>query len=303
MHWLQLVSLANSQPSSWMASSAELATVQKVRNSSRTRRWRTGAHQRSTARSSRSCEWQRTRAPNTQSRWAQAGVLSFNDLLRGGNRVKAIFHEKIPNSICFVFQEHKCENGASCSRHHRCIGCGEPKPYNDWHCLQPKIHALPSGSACGLSSQHDFSASVSSLQCSPCVKIGSARHRHFFVSSNSCHESDLLAALLLATAQQPELHFEFWFFDLELTIDFLEVRTTLDRLRSRFFRCGAPGTLGPWSRVPHCSSPGQHPSNLGENLSWTFRAASVSKREECKIQHRCGGVLLVHGTQPHVPFQ
>ena len=78
---------------------------------------------------------------------SRGDVWSFDDLLHGGFRVKAMFNEKNANNgICFASQEKRCES-TNCPRLHICIGCGGPKAHNECHCLQPKINALPSGSA------------------------------------------------------------------------------------------------------------------------------------------------------------
>ena len=178
MHWLQLVSLANSQSSG--SASSDLAKVQKeladlrneVRNRSRTPNPRSkGRGGRGTqaltapaqlalpapsGSSNQSQNKSRGRGKkgggkggrNRSGKAASKGeVWSFDDLLHGGFRVKAMFHEKNANNgICFAFQEKRCEL-TNCARLHICIGCGGAKPYNDCHCLQPKINALTSASS------------------------------------------------------------------------------------------------------------------------------------------------------------
>ena len=162
MHWLQLVSLANSQPAA--SSSSELAKVQKeladlrneICNRSPTPNPRSrGRGTQALAApalalpafrgSNQSQHKSRGRGKKGGGKGGRSGrgdVWSFDDF-----RVKAMFHEKNANNgICFAFQEKRCES-TNCPCLHICIGCGGAKPYNECHCLQPKMNALPSGSA------------------------------------------------------------------------------------------------------------------------------------------------------------
>ena len=95
--------------------------------------------------------------------------------------------------------------------------------------------------------------------CSQIVKTSSVQ-RLLLVTSNSAHESDLLAALRRATSQRPDLQFELTYLDLSPTLDFFTILFSLDRLRSGCFTGVyiAP-QASTWSRVRHSSSPGQQP--------------------------------------------
>ena len=73
---------------------------------------------------------------------AAGEVWNFYDLLRAGNRYKALFHERNANNgICFSFQERNCEV-PNPPRLHICTGCEGAQPCNDCHCLQARVNSI-----------------------------------------------------------------------------------------------------------------------------------------------------------------
>ena len=165
LHWLQLVSLANTPSSSSSADSQKLARLEREvaelrKDRSRTPRFSNrGRGPRALPNGQQlalPAPASSAPAPVSKSKVAGKGggkggkkaidktkTWQFRDLLHGPREIKDMFHGGRDNSVCFNFQEHLCTEGAQCKRQHCCIGCGGSKPYNECHCLQQKIRNLP----------------------------------------------------------------------------------------------------------------------------------------------------------------
>ena len=169
LHWLQLVSLANSVPQAPQQSIASLVqnevAAQLKRGSSdrsRTPRFKGGGKGQkqlpapqqlalpgpaasSSTSSSASKEKGKCNGRKQKNRVSQrppAGkVWTMRDLLRGGPEVQNMLHGNKGNGICFAFQGGHSEN-SSCARQHVCIGCGGNHGYHQCQCLQSRLAAL-----------------------------------------------------------------------------------------------------------------------------------------------------------------
>ena len=169
LHWLQLVSLANSVPQAPQQSISSLVqkevAAQLKRNSSdrsRTPRFKgSGKGQKqlpapqqlalpgpaassstSSSASKGNGKGNGRRQNKRHNKRPPAGkVWTMRDLLRGGPEVQNMLHGNKGNGICFAFQDGLCEN-SSCARQHVCIGCGGNRGYNQCQCLQSKLAAL-----------------------------------------------------------------------------------------------------------------------------------------------------------------
>ena len=169
LHWLQLVSLANTPASASSADSQKLARLEREiadlkKDRSRTSRF-SGRGRGNGPMALPNVQQLALPAPASSSaastpisrgkgRRGKGGrgnkkvvdktrTWQFTDLLRGPRAIRGSFHGGRDNSIWYNFQEGKCTLGEQCKREHRCIGRGGPNPYNDCHCLQQKIHNLP----------------------------------------------------------------------------------------------------------------------------------------------------------------
>ena len=172
LHWLQLVSLANSAPPTSELSIESLVQKEvsaQLRNADRSRtplpnkagRGGKGRPQLAppqqlalpgVAASSSVTDMNleskgKGKGKNKRNRAGKrppAGtVWQLRDLLRGGPEVQSMLQASQGNGICFAFQEGRCEHGPSCSRQHVCIGCGGTRGYNECQCLQSRLAALP----------------------------------------------------------------------------------------------------------------------------------------------------------------
>ena len=168
LHWLQLVSLANSVPQAPQQSIASLiqkeVAAQLKRSSadrSRTPRFNKGggkgqkqlpapqelafpgpAASWSTSSSAPKGNGKGSARKQKKGKRPPAGkVWTMRDLVRGGPEVQNILHGVRGNGICFAFQDGHCEN-PSCTRQHVCIGCGGNRGYHQCQCLQSKLAAL-----------------------------------------------------------------------------------------------------------------------------------------------------------------
>ena len=166
-HWLQLVSLANSAPSSgeqqmWSQVRKEIADLRAQVKRSRSPRGKGKGQGRGSrtllniqplalpAPPSAAPATPKASAPKRKGRgkgkqsdgWqrpTQGATWSFQDLMRGGPATRALFHARNDqNRICYAFQESKCDKNP-CTREHICIGCGGARPYNSCHCLQNAV--------------------------------------------------------------------------------------------------------------------------------------------------------------------
>ena len=174
LHWLQLVSLANSAPATQQQAIATLVQKEvdaQLRGSgvdrSRTPRSGTIGHMR--GRKNRRLQLtgpQQLALPSSASsapapkanpkskgkgkgrgkrpgRRPLAGkVWTLADLLAGGDEVASMLHRNEGNVVCYRFQEGTCQLDP-CTRSHVCIGCGGPRGYNQCKCLQSRLAALP----------------------------------------------------------------------------------------------------------------------------------------------------------------
>ena len=163
LHWLQLVSLANTPSSSSSAAKLEreLAELRKARsrtprvsNRGRGSRALPNAPQLAlpAPASSAPAPVSKSRGKGRKGKGKGKGgkkaidktkTWQFGDLIRGPREIKDMFHGGRDNTVCYNFQEHLCTEGAQCNRQHCCIGCGGSKPYNECHCLQQRIQNLP----------------------------------------------------------------------------------------------------------------------------------------------------------------
>ena len=170
LHWLQLVSLANTPASASSADSQKIARLEReiaelrkgsVQNTqifqaSRSRKRFLGTAEQSAvlalpapASSSQAPAPQKSRGKGRKGKGGKGDkkvidktkTWQFTGLLRGPRAVRDMFHGGRDN--CFNFQEGICTLGARCKRDHRCIDCGGQNPYNECHCLQQKIQNLP----------------------------------------------------------------------------------------------------------------------------------------------------------------
>ena len=166
MHWLQLVSLANSSsPSS--GPSPQMTKMQKeihyLRNEVRRNRSRTPIASRgqnkgrgrlaitgsqqlalpapSAAATKGKGKGNARRRPRA-GRKGKDGVWSFEQVCRSPS-LRNFFTPKNANKgVCFKFQSGRCKD-SDCQREHCCIGCGTAgNPYDECHCLQAHADAL-----------------------------------------------------------------------------------------------------------------------------------------------------------------
>ena len=162
LHWLQLVSLANSAPPTSELSIESLVQKEvsaQLRSADRSRtplgRGGKGSPQQLAlpclAASSSAADMnleskgkgKRKNKRNRAGKRPPAGtVWQLRDLLRGGPEVQSMLQASQGNGICFAFQEGRWEHGPSCSRQHVCIGCGGTRGYNECQCLQSRLAAL-----------------------------------------------------------------------------------------------------------------------------------------------------------------
>ena len=169
MHWLQLVSLANSSSSS-SGSSAQMAKMQKeitdlrneVRNRSRTPTVFQRQNNRGRAQAALP-DSQQLALPASSTAAAPAakgqgkgrgngkrrnkagqkkdGVWSFQQVSNSPELRNFFTPKNVNQGVCFKFQSHRCKD-SNCPQLHCCIGCGGSKPYDDCHCLQDRVNAL-----------------------------------------------------------------------------------------------------------------------------------------------------------------
>ena len=122
LHWLQLVSLANTPASASSVDSQKLARLEREVAELRKDRSRTprflGRGRGNRPRALPNSQQLALPAPASSS--TASGTKSHGKDRRGKDG-----------------QEGLCTEGA------QCVGCGTTKPYNECHCLQPKIQNLP----------------------------------------------------------------------------------------------------------------------------------------------------------------
>ena len=173
MHWLQLVSLANSQPAASSPEGAGGLAQRGSRSFENTKPSQQGPRGSRNSGSRRACtagaplplpgvptshspshEVEARKEAARAAKLAEAaehrreetfGVLTICFMVVSVSK-RCSTKKNANNGICFASQEKRCES-TNCPRLHICIGCGGPKAHNECHCLQPKINALPSGSA------------------------------------------------------------------------------------------------------------------------------------------------------------
>ena len=173
LHWLQLVSLANSAPASpatvYHKSCTERSRCttprkrcgpeseqQEMGNTWKARKQEIAAHWAAAARSPQffvvnsrtkgkpeeQGQGEGAEASRPGRRPPAGKVWTLNHLLAGGDEVASMLFRNEGNGVCYRFQEGTCQLDP-CTRSHVCIGCGGPRGYNQCQCLQSRLAALP----------------------------------------------------------------------------------------------------------------------------------------------------------------
>ena len=127
LHWLQLVSLANSVPQAPQQSIASLVQKEVA-----------AQLKRSSADRSRTPRFNKGRKSQPQLPAPQQLALPGPAASSSGQNM---LHGNRGNGICVAFQDGHCEN-LSCARQHVCIGCGGNRGYHQCQCRQSKLAAL-----------------------------------------------------------------------------------------------------------------------------------------------------------------
>ena len=156
IHWLQLISIANSRSGGgdYAALERKVNDLQReVRGRSRSPR-RQGGNRKPKALPAPSQRLALTdgankgkssfRKRNNRNSGKGQGKSSGSSKPKGfqqfeGQQVRKKFYAT-DNSKCFRFQRHICEKGSKCERRHICIGCGGNKPYDDCLCLNSQFN-------------------------------------------------------------------------------------------------------------------------------------------------------------------
>ena len=265
IHWLQLISIANSQSGGgdYAALERKLNDLQReVRGRSRSPR-RQGGNRKPKAlpapsqrlaltdgaNKEKSSFRKRNNRNSRKGRGKSSGKAApskgFQQLMMAGDEIRKKFHAT-DNSICFRFQRNICDKGSKCERRHICIGCGGNKPYDACLCLNSQFNRSEVQTP-------DLFAQRSSLDTSHLltryVKPCSAPCRVLLIASGTDLASELWAAMLrICPEHSAGRLFELVYVDtihlavFLLTVDFW---TTSERACSTWYACSLQQQHGP----------------------------------------------------------